>query len=85
MVDGCTRAVGTIRFPDGTAGHLIYARTVMTKELPWDVRAYHEADKTFPHTSTADQLYTDQKFEAYRTLGTWAARHGIAALDATVV
>jgi hypothetical protein len=71
---------GTIRYPpadDGTpglVGTLVYARTVMTEGVPWDVHAYHEADPTFPHHSTADQLYTDQKFEAYRELG-WSAGH----------
>ena len=40
--------------------------------MPFDVTAYHDADPTFPHHSTADQLYTDQKFEAYRALG-WCA------------
>ncbi len=60
---------GTITYPDGTCGTLIYSRTVMTAAAPWDVHAYHEADGKFPHNPTADQLYTDQKFEAYRALG----------------
>ena len=68
---------GSIRYPDGTTGTLIYARTVMTENVPWDVHAYHESDPTFPHHSTADQLYTDQKFEAYRALG-WCAGHSAA-------
>jgi hypothetical protein len=41
----------------------------MTAAAPWDVHAYHDAGLTFPHHPTADQLYTDQKFEAYRALG----------------
>jgi hypothetical protein len=35
-------------------------------------------DQRFPHDPTTDQLYTDQRFEAYRSLGIHAAR---SALD----
>jgi hypothetical protein len=41
----------------------------MTDKAPWDVRAHHESDSRFPNNPTVDQLYTDQKFEAYRVLG----------------
>jgi len=66
---------GRIRYPDGTDGVLVYARSVMTESVPFDVTAYHDADPVFPHHSTADQLYTDQKFEAYRALGWCAGEH----------
>lgn len=69
---------GTVTFPGGATGELIYARTVMTEDLPFDVRAFHAHDADFPHHSTSDQLYTDEKFEAYRELGAHAGR---AALD----
>ena len=69
----CVR--GTFTYEDGTPGMLIYARTVMTESVPFDVTAYHEADPKFPRHSTADQLYTDQKFEAYRALGVCAGHH----------
>ena len=61
----------------------MYARTVMTETVPLDVTAYHEADPKFPHHSTADQLYTDQKFEAYRALGVSAGHHAAAMMVAT--
>ena len=41
----------------------------MTEKAPWDVHAHHESDPRFPNNPTVDQLYTDQKFEAYRVLG----------------
>jgi hypothetical protein len=66
---------GTITYPDGETGTLFYVRSVMTKDLPFDVLAYRQADPLFPHHSTADQLYDDQKFEAYRALGEAAAEH----------
>ena len=71
----CVRGTITYGDPDRTTGTLIYARTVMTASAPWDVHAYHDADHTFPHDPTADQLYTDQKFEAYRALGECAGAH----------
>lgn len=75
--------VGTITYPDGgPTGTLVYSRTVMTAKAPWDVHAYHEADAKFPHNTTADQLYTDQKFEAYRALGSTAARNAVRLMEA---
>jgi Patatin-like phospholipase len=68
---------GTIRYPDGSTGVLVYARTVMTHKVPFDVRAYREDDPVFPNHSTVDQLYTDQKFEAYRALGRKAGENAL--------
>lgn len=61
----------------GREGKLIYARCVLTEGAPWDVRAHHKQDPSFPHNSTADQLYTDQKFESYRALGEFVAGNAI--------
>jgi rhodanese-related sulfurtransferase len=74
-------ATGTIRYPDGEEGVLIYARNVMPPDGPWDVRAYQLDDPAFPHNSTADQLYTDQRFEAYRALGTAAAVRAVERME----
>ena len=61
----------------------MYAPTVMTADLPWDVQGVsREQDAKFPHHSTADQLFTDQKFEAYRVLGREAGRRAMAAIEA---
>ncbi|MEA2411229.1 MAG: hypothetical protein QOC77_1790 [Thermoleophilaceae bacterium] len=82
--------VGTFRYndPDKTEGTLVYARNVLTApveppdppDAPWDVHAYHEVDPKFPHNSTVDQLYTDQKFEGYRVLGEVAGKRAIAKM-----
>jgi hypothetical protein len=69
---------GTFHYRDGAEGVLYYARNVMTSSTPWDVRARHSEDPTFPHDPTTDQLYTDQKFESYRALG---ERAGARALQ----
>jgi len=76
---------GKIKFPpssegeEGLEGKLIYVRNTMTDEAPWDVRAHNEADPRFPNNPTVDQLYTDQKFEAYRVLGALAGVNAVAA------
>ena len=76
----CVRA--HFRYDNGVPGVLVYARTVMTEAVPFDVTAYHDADPLFPHNSTADQLYTDQKFEAYRALGWCAGGHAADEMTA---
>jgi predicted acylesterase/phospholipase RssA len=63
-------------------GVLYYARNVMTNKAPWDVRARHLEDPTFPHDPTTDQLYTDQKFESYRALGAQAGKRAFALAQA---
>jgi len=66
--------------PGGRQGEpatLVYARNVLTARAPWDAQAYHKIDPNFPHNSTSDQLYTDQKFEAYRILGVLAGRRAV--------
>lgn len=78
--------VGTIKYPTtpegkpGPVGKLIYVRNAFTADVPWDVKAHHKADPSFPHASTADQLYTGTRFEAYRVLGERAAKGAIAAM-----
>jgi hypothetical protein len=72
----CVR--GRITYPNGAHGVLIYGRNVVTPEVAFDVQAFRLRDKRFPHHSTLDQLYTDEKFEAYRELGAFVGR---AALD----
>ncbi len=68
-------------YRDGIKGTLVYARNVMTAGAPWDVRAHHDVDPSFPHDSTVDQLYTDQKFESYRALGAQAGRRSLALME----
>jgi hypothetical protein len=69
-----------ITYRDGHEGKLVYVRNALTEGVPWDVRAHHEADPRFPNNSTVDQLYTDQKFEAYRVLGSRAAKRATEAM-----
>jgi hypothetical protein len=69
-----------IKYRSGEKGRLVYVRNAMIETAPWDVRAHHEEDPRFPNNSTVDQLYTDQKFEAYRVLGSRAAVRAVEAM-----
>jgi rhodanese-related sulfurtransferase len=72
---------GTIYYPDGSKGYIVYARNVMSPGGPWDVRAHQLDDPKFPHDSTVDQLYTDQKFESYRALGAQAGKQAVERMS----
>jgi len=72
---------GTITYPSGETGRLVYARNVVAPGTPWDVLAHQRKDPQFPHDSTSDQLYTDQKFEAYRALGERAGVKAVKVMD----
>jgi hypothetical protein len=74
-------AIGIIKHDGEVVGRLVYAPTVLTEHVPWDVRAYKDADPVFPHHSTGDQLYTDQRFEAYRALGEYAGERARQAMS----
>jgi hypothetical protein len=69
---------GTFRYREPLmTGRLVFAKAAVTDEMPWDVKAYGEKDPSFPTASTIDQLYTDQKFEAYRALGASTAARAV--------
>ncbi|MFN2400628.1 MAG: patatin-like phospholipase family protein [Gemmatimonadaceae bacterium] len=61
--------VGSITYPDGTRGKLLYLKSSLTGDEPADVREYHARQPLFPHQTTADQLFDESQFESYRTLG----------------
>jgi hypothetical protein len=63
-------------------GTLIYVKCRVTGSAPWDVRALYERDPAFPDHSTADQLYTEERLEAYRALGAHLTRDVLS--DSTV-
>jgi hypothetical protein len=71
-------ATGTIRYPAADPakrpeGTLVYVRSVVSDTSPWDLQEYQVVDGVFPHHSTFDQFFDDQRFEAYRRLGMCAA------------
>jgi hypothetical protein len=62
-------AMGTIRYPEGASGLLLYVKPSWLADLPADVQAYGIANPEFPHESTVDQWFTESQFESYRRLG----------------
>ena len=61
---------GTVTYPfPGQSAKLIYAKAVLTKKASWDLHAFKKRDGRFPNHSTSQQIFTDEQFEAYRTLG----------------
>jgi hypothetical protein len=62
------------RRPDGTSGEemdglLLYVKPSLNGTEPADVFHYARLHPSFPHESTADQLYSETQFESYRELG----------------
>jgi hypothetical protein len=57
---------------DGTRaedGLLVYIKASLSGTEPIDIYNYARANRTFPHQSTADQMYGEAQFESYRSLG----------------
>ncbi|MEO8322574.1 MAG: hypothetical protein ABI571_00360 [Actinomycetota bacterium] len=77
---------GTMRFPpapDGTqvAGRIVFCKAAVTKAAPWDVRAYNEKDPGFPNHSLTAQMFADETFEAYRSLGAHTALMAVRTMS----
>ncbi len=62
-------AVGTIDYPDGSRGTLLYIKPTLTGEEPTDIAHYARAHSSFPHEPTSDQYFDEAQFESYRRLG----------------
>ena len=66
-------AVGTITYPGGETGTLLYIKSSLTGDESWDVGQYKKAHDPFPQESTLNQFFTESQFESYRALGRHAA------------
>src|SRR5439155_26826161 len=62
-------AVGTITYPDGNGGYLLYVKPSLTGDESSDVLEYANRCAAFPHETTADQWFNESRFESYRDLG----------------
>jgi hypothetical protein len=62
---------GTLRYRDESipSGWIVIAKLEVPERAPFDIVDLARTLPSFPSTPTGDQLYTDQKFEAYRALG----------------
>jgi hypothetical protein len=74
--------LGTIHYPNSdVVGVLVYARPAVFNESPWDVQAFQEKHRAFPNDPTRDQLYTNERFDAYRRLGCFTGARVVAAME----
>ncbi|MEM7406280.1 MAG: patatin-like phospholipase family protein [Pseudomonadota bacterium] len=67
-------AFGTIHYGDGDdgrpeTGYLLYIKSSLTGNEPDYIKEYRRRYPSFPHQTTADQLFEEDQFEAYRALG----------------
>lgn len=62
-------AVGSIDYPDGSRGTLLYLKPTLTGDEPTDIQHYASAHASFPHEPTSDQFFDEAQFESYRRLG----------------
>lgn len=65
---------------NGPLGILWYVEADLTKDMPFDVHTFAEAEPIFPDDSTGDQVFNHRQFESYRRLGYQQTQ---AALDWT--
>jgi hypothetical protein len=65
--------IGTIKYPRGDAGTLIYIKPGLYGGEPQDVLNYASENKLFPHEPTSDQWFSESQFESYRRLGEYVA------------
>jgi hypothetical protein len=60
---------GTIRYPSGAVGQILYIKSAYTVGLPADLVNYHKQHRAFPYDTTLNQWFTESQFESYRRLG----------------
>jgi hypothetical protein len=62
-------AVGEIIYPQNQRGILLYVKSSITGDENDYIVDYKRRFPNYPHESTADQLFSEEQFEAYRALG----------------
>ncbi len=74
-------AIGTIAYPGGREGILIYVKSSLTGDENDYVIDYKRRYPEFPHETTADQLFSEEQFEVYRALGFHAVQRCLNGTD----
>ncbi|MDQ3898179.1 MAG: hypothetical protein M3326_13215 [Actinomycetota bacterium] len=64
-----THVVCPIRYHDGAEGTLVVMKAGVPDDAPADVLHAHARWSSFPCDPTSNQLYTAERFDAYRALG----------------
>jgi hypothetical protein len=66
-------AIGEIIYPQDQKGILLYVKSSISGDENDYIVDYKRRFPTFPHETTADQLFSEEQFEVYRALGFHAA------------
>jgi Patatin-like phospholipase len=74
-------AVGEIGYPLGRKGILIYVKSSITGDENDYIVDYKRRFPTYPHETTADQLFSEEQFEVYRALGFHAVTEVFSGRD----
>jgi hypothetical protein len=75
-------AIGRIHYPgEDEAGYLLYLKSSLSGDEDEVIREYRHGHAAFPHESTADQMFDEGQFEAYRSLGQHIAEAALAHLS----
>ncbi len=72
---------GTIEYPRGDQGILLYLKPTLVGEEPSDISQYAIRNEAFPHETTLDQFYDEAQWEAYRQLGQHITGKALAGLQ----
>ncbi|HEY0761809.1 MAG TPA: patatin-like phospholipase family protein [Pyrinomonadaceae bacterium] len=62
-------ALFQIKYAESQYGFLLYIKSSLTGNEPQFLKKYRLENPAFPHQSTAQQLFSETQFEAYRALG----------------
>jgi hypothetical protein len=73
-VSPCHSVMGTIRYPSGAIGRILYIKSAFTDGLPADLINFHKKHHAFPNDTTMNQWFTESQFESYRRLGEVSVR-----------
>ena len=74
-------ALGTINYPGDRTGFLFYIKSSITGDENDYIIDYKRRNASFPHETTADQLFSEEQFEVYRALGFHATRRALKGND----
>jgi patatin-like phospholipase len=74
-------AIGIIRYSDTETGVLIYLKSSLSGDENDYVLDYKRRNPSFPHETTLDQFFSEEQFEAYRSLGFHVARNLLSGAD----
>jgi hypothetical protein len=62
-------------------GYVLYLKSSLTGDEDEVIREYRAKNSDFPHESTADQMFDEAQFEAYRSLGQHIAEQALEQLE----